>query len=177
MRYLSRALVAGGLGFAVSLIAACGGGAGLLSGGQASGLNSQLDRVSSALAAGQCGAVQSGTRSLVNGVSNLPSTVNTTLRQDLSQGASTVSQLAAQQCTQSTATAATTTTPTTTASTTATTTTATTATSTTTTTPPTTTTSATTPPTTGTTTGPSGGGALSGGSGGGLAGNNGNGNG
>jgi hypothetical protein len=178
MRYLPRALRGGGLGLAVLFIAACGGGAGLLAGGQASQLNNQLDQVSSALAQGQCGPqLQNATRNLVNAVANLPSTINTNLRQDLNQGVSTVNELAVRQCRPATATTATTA-PTTTATTTATTATTTTptTTATTTTTP---TTPATTPSPTGTTTGSSGGGGLSGGSGGGgqALGNNGNGNG
>jgi hypothetical protein len=177
MRYFPRALRAGWLGLAGLFIAACGGGAGLLAGGQASQLNSQLDQVSSALTAGQCGApLQSATRGLITAVANLPSTINTNLRQDLSQGVSTVSELAVRQCKPVTTTTATTA-PTTTATTTATTSTSTTPThtATTITTP---TTPATTPSTTGTTTGSSGGGALSGEAGGGGQGlaNNGNGN-
>ena len=61
MRYALRATIAGGLGFAVSFLVACGGGGGLLSGNQASSLNSQLDQVTSALDSGNCGAVTSAT--------------------------------------------------------------------------------------------------------------------
>jgi hypothetical protein len=166
MRNLRRALLAGGLGFAVSLIASCGGGAGLLSGDQANTLNNQLNQVSADLAAGHCRAVRSDGRSLVAAVANLPSTINSTLRQDLAAGSSTVSQLAVKQCHPVS------TTPTTTAATTTTTAPTTTATTTTTTPPPTqthttTTTTPTPPPTTVTTTGPSGGGGLGGGGGGG----------
>ena len=49
MGYAPRALLAGGLGFAVSFLVACGGGSGLLSADQASSLNGQLDQVSSAV--------------------------------------------------------------------------------------------------------------------------------
>lgn len=179
MRYLPRALLAGGLGFATSLIAACGGGAGLLSGNQANTLSNQLNQVSSAVAASDCGAANSASQNLVNAVSNLPSTINTNLRQDLNQGAATVSQLAAHDC----RTTSTPRTPTTTTSTATTSTPTTSSTSTTTTpttsTPTTTTTPATTPTTTGTTSGAgSGGGGLSGApSGGGLTSGAGNGNG
>jgi hypothetical protein len=181
MRSLIRALVAGGLGFATSLvIAACGGGAGLLSGDQANTLSNRLDQVSSAVASGNCGAASSASQGLINAVSNLPSTINTNLRQDLNQGASTVSRLASVDCR---TTSTRTTTPTTTTATTPTTTTPSTSTETTpTTTTLTTTTPATTPTTTGTTSTPgSGGGALSGGSDGGggalPGGGDGNGNG
>jgi hypothetical protein len=179
MRYFARALLAGGLGFAVSFIAGCGGGAGLIPADQASTLNSQLDQVSSALAAGNCTAVRSAAQSLVSAEANLPSTVNSKLRADLNNGVSTVSQRAVVTC-HAVTTAATTTTPTTTA-----TTTATTATTTTPTTTATTTSNPTTPATTSTPTGTtstptSGGGGLSGGSNGGgqgLGNGNGNGNG
>ena len=49
MRYAPRAILAGGLGFAVSCVAACGGGAGLLSGDQSIALSGQADAVSSAV--------------------------------------------------------------------------------------------------------------------------------
>ena len=91
MRNLRRALLASGLGFAVSFIASCGGGAGLLSGDQANTLNNQLDQISAGLSAGHCRAARSAARGFVQQVSNLPSTVNVTLRQDLDAGANTVS--------------------------------------------------------------------------------------
>src|SRR5436305_14001437 len=87
MGYAPRALLAGGLGFAVSCVVACGGGAGLLSSDQAGNLNNNLDQVSSAVAGGNCGAVPSAASSLTNAVNNLPSTINTTLQRNLSQGA------------------------------------------------------------------------------------------
>ena len=48
--------VACGTGFAVSLLAACGGGAGLLSGEEANSLSSRLDQVGAAVNSGNCGA-------------------------------------------------------------------------------------------------------------------------
>lgn len=177
MRKLQRALLAGGLGFAVSCIAGCGGGAGLLSGDQANTLNNKLSQVSSALTAGHCGAAQIAAQQLVADVANLPGTLNGTLRQNLSDGAQTVSSGAAAQChpvsSQTTSTPTTSSTPATTTTTTATTTT---------TPPPTQTTAptttpdtspATTPTPTGTTTGPSGGSGLGGGSGSGSGGGSG----
>jgi hypothetical protein len=183
MRFLPRALVACGTGFAVSLLAACGGGAGLLSGGQANSLSNQLDQVGSAANSGDCGGASSASRAFNVAVSNLPDTINRTLRANLIQGGSTVGQLAAQDCQKTTATTTPTTssttstsTPTTTTSTSSSTTTTTTPTTTTTTTP--TTTTETTPTTTSsTTTTSSGGGGLSGGGGNSGAGNgNGQGN-
>jgi hypothetical protein len=94
----SRAFLSGGLGFAVSFLVACGGGNGLLSANQASNLNGQLDSVSSAVNSGQCGAAATASQSFSNQVASLPSTINTTLVQNLGQAAATVSQLAAKDC-------------------------------------------------------------------------------
>jgi hypothetical protein len=99
MRYVPRAILAGGLGFAVSLlIAACGGGVGLLSADQSSTLSSQLDQVSSALQNGDCGAVSSAATGLGQDAGSLPGSVSATLRNNLIQGASTVGELARRDC-------------------------------------------------------------------------------
>ena len=181
MRNRYRALLAGSLGFAAFFIAGCGGSTGLLTGNQASTLQNELNQISSALSAGHCGAVRSGTQNLASEVGSLPTTVSEKLRQALDAEASQVATLAVQQCHPATTTPTTTTTTTTPTTSTPTTTTATTTSTTTTptTTTPTTTTSTTTTPATTTTTpgnngGTSGGGGLSGGAGGG---NNGNGSG
>src|ERR1035441_9091852 len=92
MGYGSRAFLAGGLGFAVSFVVACGGGNGLLSGNQAADLSNELNPLPSAVASFQCSGAQAAARSFSNSVANLPSTVNTTLAQNLAQGATTVSQ-------------------------------------------------------------------------------------
>jgi hypothetical protein len=154
MRYAPRAILAGGLGFAVSCVAACGGGAGLLSGDQSIALSGQGDEISSAVDSGNCGAAINASAALNKDVQNLPVTINPTLRSNLSQGASTIAILAAKDCRQHTST--TTSTPTTTSSssstptTTSSTTTSSSTTTTTTTTTPTTPTTATTPTNTGT---------------------------
>jgi len=166
MRYLPRALLAGGLGFATSFIAACGGGSGLLSGDQAGRISNGLDQVSSAVQANNCPAAASAGSALRGQIENLPATVNSTLRSDLTQGVSTVSQLAQVQCHKPATTPTTASTAATTASTVTSTPTASTATTPTTTpsTPP-----ATTPASPGSTsTQPTGGGGLSGGGGGGT---------
>jgi hypothetical protein len=98
MRLAPRAILAGVLGFAASFVVACGGGSGLLSTNQAGGLNGPLDRVSQAIAAGDCNGVSSATNDLSNAVGNLPASVNATLRNNLSQGAATVAQLAKREC-------------------------------------------------------------------------------
>jgi len=167
MRYAPRAILAGGLGFAVSCLAACGGSAGLLSGDQSIALSGQGNEIISAVQSGDCGAAVNASAALNKDVQNLPVTVNPTLRRNLSQGAATIAQLAAKDCRQhettTTAPPPTTTTPTPTTTTTSTTTPTTTTTSTTT---PTTTTStsATTPtnPGTSSTTTTSGGVGLGG---------------
>ena len=157
MRYAPRAILAAGLGFAASFVVACGGGSGLLSGDQSNALSSQADAVSSAVHSGNCGAAVNASAVLNSDVQTLPATVNSTLRSNLSQGASTIAQLAQHDCRQHTASTAST--PTTTSSTSSTSTSSTSSTSTSTTTPTSTTTtttttsptSATTPTNTGTT--------------------------
>ena len=105
MHFAPRAIVVGLLGAAVSLLAACGGGAGLLSGSQSSTLNSQLDAVSSAVDGGQCRAATSAVTNFSNEVAKLPPSINTTLQANLDQGASTLATLASRDCrTNSTAT-------------------------------------------------------------------------
>jgi hypothetical protein len=143
MRYAPRAILAGGLGFAASFVVACGGGSGLLSGDQSNALSSQADHVSSAVQSGNCGAAVNASAVLSGDVQTLPVTINSTLRSNLTQAASTIYQLAQHDCHQHSATTAST--PTTTSSTTSTTSTSTpTTTTTTSTTTPTTTTSSTT---------------------------------
>jgi hypothetical protein len=116
MRLLPRALLAGGLGFAVALLVACGGGDGLLGSNDASTLASQLDQVSAAVSDGHCGGAARGVAAFSQSVANLPVTVNQRLRRNLLQGASTVGVLAQRDCrttttpsTSSTSTATTTT--------------------------------------------------------------------
>ena len=100
MRYAPRAILAGGLGFAVSCVAACGGGSGLLSGDQSIALSGQGNEINSAVQSGNCGAAINASAALNHDVQNLPVTVNPTLRSNLSQGALTIAQLAAKDCRQ-----------------------------------------------------------------------------
>jgi hypothetical protein len=173
MRSVARAIPAGGLGFAVSLlVAACGGGSGLLTGDQSNAISNQLSQISSALQAGDCSTVSKSTVDLAHEVAQLPASVNPTLRSNLDQGVSTVGQLANQECRPASTTRTTTSSTSTTSSTTTTTSTPT---QTSTTAPATTTTSttssATTPSSTGTTSTGSGGAGLGGGDGGSGSGN------
>jgi hypothetical protein len=144
MRYAPRAILAGGLGFAASLVVACGGSSGLLSGNQSIALSGQADQINSAVNSGNCAAALNASRALNQDVQTLPVTVNPTLRTNLNQGASTIARLAGQDCREHTPSTAST--PTTTSSTTTTPSTST-STSTTTTTPTTTTTTTSTPTT------------------------------
>jgi hypothetical protein len=98
MRYAPRAILAGGLGFAVSFLVACGGGSGLLSGDQSIALSGQADQISSAVQSGNCGAAVNESLALNRDVQTLPLTVNPTLRRNLTQGASTIAELAGKDC-------------------------------------------------------------------------------
>lgn len=97
----SRAFLAGGLGFAVAFVVACGGQNGLLDSSQAGNLNAQLNSVSSAVSAGDCATARTAAQAFSNEVAALPPTVNTTLVRNLGQGASTISELAARDCARS----------------------------------------------------------------------------
>ncbi len=164
MRYAPRAILACGLGFAVSFVVACGGGSGLLSGDQSDALSGQADQISSAVQAGNCGAALSASGVLNNQVQTLPVTVNPTLRRNLTQGAGTIAQLARKDCHQHTASTSSSTTSSSTSTTTTSTSTSTsTTTPTTTTSTSTTSTSATTPTDTGSTSTTTGGVGLGGG--------------
>jgi hypothetical protein len=98
MRYAPRAILAAALGFAVSFVVACGGGSGLLSGDTSSALSGQADQVSQAVQSRNCGAAVNASAVLNSDVQALPATVNATLRSNLSQGASTIAELARKDC-------------------------------------------------------------------------------
>jgi hypothetical protein len=163
MRYAPRAILAAALGFAVSFVVACGGGSGLLSGDQSDALNSQADQVSSAVSNANCGAAVDASAVLNSDVQTLPVTVNPTLRRNLSQGASTIAELARKDCHHTTSTKAPTTSSSTTTTSTSTSTSTSTTTPTTTTSTSTTSSTATTPTDTGSTSTTTGGVGLGGG--------------
>ncbi|HWF56693.1 MAG TPA: hypothetical protein VG223_18785 [Solirubrobacteraceae bacterium] len=99
MRHIPRALLAGGLGFAVALlVAACGGSSSLLSAGQASTLDAQLSSVASAINAGNCTQAGTAAQNFDNAVSNLPSSVDATLTNNLKQASSALAAKAAPDC-------------------------------------------------------------------------------
>jgi Tfp pilus assembly protein PilE len=180
MRYAPRAILAGGLGFAASFVVACGGGSGLLSGDQSNALSNQADQIGAAVQSGNCGAALNASAVLGSDVETLPVTLNSTLRSNLTQGATTIAELARKDCRHHTVSTAST--PTSSSSTTTTTSTST-STSTSTTTPTTTTSTsttsstATTPPDTGSTSTTTGGVGLGGGTTSTSGNGNGNGNG
>jgi hypothetical protein len=97
MRFANKAIVAGGLGFAVSALVGCGSTGGLLSAEQASNLNNQLEQVAVAVNNRQCGDVDTAVAALNRSVAGLGS-VNQTLVSNLEQGVQTVGQLADQNC-------------------------------------------------------------------------------
>jgi hypothetical protein len=106
MGFGSRASLAAILGFAAAFVVACGSsGNGLLSSGQSSSIAAQLTSISNAVQAGHCGKATSASHKLTNLITDLPSGVNQKLLTNLGQGASTVQELAAKDCTaQSTST-------------------------------------------------------------------------
>jgi hypothetical protein len=101
MGFGSRAFLAGGLGFAAAFATACGGATGLLSSDQANTLSTQLAAVSSAVDAHNCRAATSAAASFTSAVGHLPASVSNKLVQSLGDGAVTVQQLAARDCSSS----------------------------------------------------------------------------
>jgi len=94
----SRAFLAGGLGFAAAFVVACGGSNGLLTSGQANTLSTRLDALSAAVNSGNCSAANSAANAFNDAVGHLPPSVSTKLVQNLGDGAQTVKQLAAKDC-------------------------------------------------------------------------------
>jgi hypothetical protein len=97
MGFANRAIVAAGLGFAVSALVGCGGSGSLLSSDQANRLSAQLEQASQDLASYHCRSAASDINSFRSKVDALNS-VNTTLVQNLDQGAQTIQTLAAKDC-------------------------------------------------------------------------------
>lgn len=110
----SRAILAGGLGFTAAFVVACGGSNGLLSADQASTLSNHLDAVSQAVNAGNCSAATNAADAFNNAVANLQPPPSTKLVQSLGDGAVTVKQLAAKDCSSSSSSSSSSTTSTTT---------------------------------------------------------------
>ncbi len=98
MRYLPRALLAGGLGFVASVLVACGGGGGLLSSDQAGSLNNQLDQLAASINAGRCTSAAKAAVNFSQAVNSLPASVNPTLANNLKQGAEAIGRLTVKDC-------------------------------------------------------------------------------
>jgi hypothetical protein len=98
MRYIFRALLPGGLGFAVAvLVAACGGGSGLLSSAQGTSLNAQLNAVANDINAGHCSAAVADAQAFAQAVSSLTG-VTAPLVNNLKQASQPLASRAGQDC-------------------------------------------------------------------------------
>ncbi|MGH2843064.1 MAG: hypothetical protein ACRDKL_05690, partial [Solirubrobacteraceae bacterium] len=97
MGFVNRAIVAAGLGFAVSALVGCGASGSLLSHDQAGRLSSELASASQALNDDQCSRAQSAITAFDNSVNALDG-VDQTLVANLQQGAQTVASLAQVDC-------------------------------------------------------------------------------
>jgi hypothetical protein len=101
MRSIFRALLAGGLGFAVAvLVAACGGSSGVLSADQAATLNSQLSAVASAIDSQSCSKAGEAAQSFDNSVANLPGSVSSKLTSYLKKASGQLAEQAEPYCEQ-----------------------------------------------------------------------------
>jgi hypothetical protein len=101
MGFVHRAFVAAGVGFAVSAIVGCGSNGRLLSQSESNQLSAQLNSVQQALNDGQCRAAEDALANFENRLAGL-SGVNSTLVQNLNQGASTIQALTSVRCAAST---------------------------------------------------------------------------
>jgi TolA-binding protein len=97
MGFANRAIVAAGLGFAVSALVGCGGSGGLLSGAQANRLSTQLEQASQDLASSDCRSAEGDINTFRSSVNGLNS-VNATLIRNLDQGAQRIQTLAESEC-------------------------------------------------------------------------------
>lgn len=104
MRALAILLAAGSLGLGAAFLAACGERSDLISTGDAGSVNAALDAVDGAVGNGKCDAADRAAAALRDEVASLPLTVNARLRRNLSEGASTVGELAARDCQATTST-------------------------------------------------------------------------
>ena len=98
MRYLSRAVSAGGSLLAAALLTACGSTSGTIPVAQAGTLRNEVMTVSNDINNGQCISANQLIQRVQTQVAELPGTVDPTLVSDLSRTASTVLSLAKTQC-------------------------------------------------------------------------------
>jgi hypothetical protein len=98
MGFTHRAFVAAAVGLAASALAGCGSNGGrLLSQSQSNQLSAQLNSVSQALQDGDCHAAESALSGFESRLAALNG-VNSTLVENLNQGASTIQQLTSTRC-------------------------------------------------------------------------------
>ena len=97
MGFTHRAFVAAAVGLAASALAGCGSNGRLLSQSQANQLSAQLNSVSQALQDGDCHAAESALSGFEGRLAALNG-VNSTLVENLNQGASTIQQLTSARC-------------------------------------------------------------------------------
>ncbi|HUY59207.1 MAG TPA: hypothetical protein VMV16_05820 [Solirubrobacteraceae bacterium] len=97
MGFTHRAFVAAAVGLAASALAGCGSNGRLLSQSQSNQLSAQLNSVSQALQDGDCHAAESALSGFESRLAALNG-VNSTLVENLNQGASTIQQLTSTRC-------------------------------------------------------------------------------
>jgi hypothetical protein len=97
MGFTHRAIVAAAVGLAASALAGCGSNGRLLSQSQSNQLSAQLNGVSQALQDGDCRAAESALSGFESRLAALNG-VNSTLVENLNQGASTIQQLTSARC-------------------------------------------------------------------------------
>jgi hypothetical protein len=97
MGFTHRAFVAAAVGLAASVLAGCGSNGRLLSQSQSNQLSAQLNSVSQALQDGDCHAAESALSGFESRLASLNG-VNSTLVENLNQGASTIQQLTGTRC-------------------------------------------------------------------------------
>ncbi len=97
MGFTHRAIVAAAVGLAASALAGCGSNGRLLSQSQSNQLSAQLNSVSQALQDGDCHAAEGALSGFESTLAALNG-VNSTLVENLNQGASTIQQLTSARC-------------------------------------------------------------------------------
>ena len=97
MGFAKKAFVAAGVGFAAAALVGCGSSGRLLSGSEASTLRNELNHVSIALTDDQCESAEQWLADFQNKLASLGG-VNSTLLDNLTQGASTTEQLTENEC-------------------------------------------------------------------------------
>lgn len=97
MRFVRKAIAAGGVGLAAVAIAGCGSDGHLLSSGESQRLQAQLNSVAQAVRDGDCTGAQRALVAFQNDIGQL-SGVDATLVNNLNQGASTIQALTTRKC-------------------------------------------------------------------------------